>query len=118
MNGKNEIIKIGFWKVDREDLETVKAEMEYYVKKYAVFAKRIQYVLDKWNSESEYTVEELLNDICEFINDCKVCPLRFNCEFVVEACEEVYNCETCPRLRLCVQNRVKGLIEYLKEENR
>jgi hypothetical protein len=116
MTGRNEVVKIGIWKVDKEDLETIKMDLEYNAKKFAVFAKRMQYVLNKWDNKNEYELEELLNDICEFYGDCRVCPIRFYCEFALEACTEVYNCETCPRVRICVRDKAPGLIKYLGGE--
>jgi len=109
MNGVNKILKTEFWSVDLEDLKTVKTELEWLAKKYQIFAKRTQDIIQNLENKTEYEIEELLTDICDFVNDCRVCPLRFNCKFVVEACDEIYNCESCPRLRICMKDRTLGL---------
>jgi len=115
MNGKDGLVKTEFWSVGLEDLESVKTELEWLSKKYGLFAKRMAKILENAKETNEYELEELLYDICSFVEDCSVCPLRFNCNFALEACSEVYLCETCPRLRMCVQNGSKGLLIYLRD---
>jgi hypothetical protein len=115
MNGKEKVLKTEFWTVGLEDLETIETEIEIYAIKYRTFAKRLQRAMERFNELTEYELEELLYDICEYFRDCTICPLRFNCKFVTDACKEVFNCESCPRLRICLQDGSKGFVQYVRD---
>jgi hypothetical protein len=115
MNGTEKVLRTEFWVVGLEDLEAIETELEIYAIKYRSFAKRVQRAMEKFNELTEYELEELLFDICTYFNDCRACPLRFNCKFVTDACNEVFNCESCPRLRICVQDGNKGFVQYVRD---
>jgi hypothetical protein len=114
MNGKEKLVKSEFWTVGLEDMEKIREELIWQKKVVQRLLSTLDYIETNWNNITEYEVECYLTDICEFFNDCYVCPIRFNCKYAEEACDEVYNCETCPRIRFCVRDRVLGLVEYLK----
>jgi hypothetical protein len=115
MNGTEKVLRTEFWTVGRSDLETVKCELETYATKCRTFVKRLQRIIENMDNVTEYELEELAFDICTFFNDCKICPLRFDCRFVVEACNEVFLCENCPRLRICLEDGNKGLYIYMRD---
>jgi adenine-specific DNA glycosylase len=115
MKGTEKVLRTEFWVVRREDLETVKSELETYATKCRTFVKRLERIIQNMDKATEYELEELAFDICTFFNDCRICPLRFDCRFVNEACNEVFMCETCPRLRFCVQDGNKGFVQYVRD---
>jgi hypothetical protein len=114
MNGKEKMLKTEFWTVGLKELEGIREELMWQRKVIQRLLSTLDYIETNWNNITEYEVECYLTDICEFFNNCNLCPIRRNCEYAKNACDEVYMCEACPRLRLCVRDRVLGLVEYLK----
>jgi hypothetical protein len=115
MNGEEKILKTEFWEIGLEDLGKIREELEWQKKVAERLLRKLDYIEANWENEIEYDIECFLTDICEFFNNCNMCPIRNNCRYAKDSCDEVYNCESCPRLRLCVRDRSPGLKEYLDE---
>jgi len=59
------------------------------------------------SEDEEEQLTEIIQAICAEIDNCAVCPIKYNCDLgASRTCDQMYNCKSCPRLRVCFKEWV------------
>jgi hypothetical protein len=111
--GRGKLVNTEFGLVGKRHIEVLKASLEGVKEELEKIIRRCRYVIENWG-EAEYSAEDCIWEICQFFNDCAICPVYSFCSFAKEGCYEVFNCPGCPRIRICLEKGSLGFLEYVK----
>jgi hypothetical protein len=107
MEKNKKMLYMEFWAVSLKDLEKIRNSLYWYRKMINSLIAAVNNLIDNWDIATENDVEKFLWDVCEFFNDCTVCPLTNICRLFLEECTEPYLCAYCPRVKYCLEIQFK-----------
>jgi hypothetical protein len=99
-------------KMKLEFIERVREKLECLIEEARELIERAEYVRSQQGEE--HSIEDLINEICMYFEDCTNCPAAKICDIAINGCYVVADCAGCPRLRICVQKNSPGFLEYMR----
>ena len=97
-----------------ELVERVKEKLGWMIEEARELIERAEYVRSQQGEEQAYSIDDLINEVCLYFEDCTNCPAAKICDIAINGCYEVTDCAGCPRLRICVQKNSPGFLEYMR----